>query len=84
MLNIRDPKLSSSYRDERTRTGTLRTQPVFTSFIDTSLGREEDEWTLPSTHPYSGPCGFFYLNLFFLTYIFTDLQLVNRTKHAAY
>ncbi|KIM39719.1 hypothetical protein M413DRAFT_446623 [Hebeloma cylindrosporum] len=51
MLNIRDPKLSSSYRDERTTLGTLRTQPVFTSFIATSLGR--DEWDLPSAHPCS-------------------------------
>jgi len=57
MLNIRDPKLRSSYRDERT---TLCTQPVFTSFIATSLGREEDEWDLPA-HPYPGAHGFFTL-----------------------
>jgi len=66
MLNIRDPKLSSSYRDERTTTETLRTQPVFTSFIDTSLGREEDEWELSMTYPRRGPCRLFYPRLIFL------------------
>ena len=61
MLNIRDPKHSSSYRDERT---TLRTQPVFTSFIATSLGQEEDKWDLPITHPYPGAHGIFTLHYF--------------------
>lgn len=64
MLNIRDPRLSSSYRDERTTTETPRTQPVFTSFIDTSLGREDDEWELSITYPRRGPSRFFFFTLF--------------------
>jgi len=60
MLNIRDPNLSSSYRDERT---TLRTQPVFTSFIATSLSQEEDKWDLPITHT-PGAHGDFTLHYF--------------------
>lgn len=83
MLNIRDPRLSSSYRDERTTTETPRTQPVFTSFIDTSLGREDDEWELSITYPRRGPSRFF-SSPYFFTYIFTDIQLENRTKYAAY